>query len=250
VHALTSPQLSAAGFRHAFFTRAGGVSEGSYASLNFSYAVGDDTSRVDENLRRGEVALALAPGRLLYLSQVHGRTVHELDERAFRSNTKALEGDAVVSDCAALGLGVRSADCLPVLLGDPDSGRAAAVHAGWRGLAAEAIAAAVRALGVPGERIVAAIGPHIGPIAFEVSEDVAQVLDACSTARPVSREMGPKPHVDLAAIAVAQLLAAGLQPMRIDRIEGCTWTEADRFFSFRRDGKLSGRHLSAIVPRD
>lgn len=247
--ALTSQKLSAAGFRHAFFTRSGGVSEGPYRSLNFSYTVGDEANRVDENFRRGETELGLSPGRLLYLSQVHGSVVHELDVSAERNRVKTLEGDAVVSDCSALGLGVRSADCLPILLADVESGRAAAVHAGWRGLVRGVIDAALGALGVPGERLIAAIGPHIGPVAFEVSEDVANELAACSNASPVRRDLGLKPHVDLAAIATAQLLAGGVRPDRLERVAGCTHDDADRFFSFRRDGKLGGRHLSAIVPR-
>jgi hypothetical protein len=249
VRALSSQKLAAAGFRHAFFTREGGVSEGPYESLNFSYTVGDDKSRVDENFLRAEAALSLEPGRLVYLSQVHGQSVHQLDDRAWRNDVRLLEGDALVSDCGLLGLGVRSADCVPILIGDPATGRAAAVHAGWRGLVAGAIVAAVRALAVPTEHVVAAIGPHIGPEAFEVSSDVAHQLAACSLAHPVRHDLGTKPHVDLAEIATAQLVASGVERALIERVHGCTVTERERFFSYRRDGKNSGRHLSAIVPR-
>jgi YfiH family protein len=211
--------------------------------------VGDECSRVDENFRAAETALSLAPGRLVYLSQVHGSTVHWLEENARRESVKTLEGDGVVSDCALIGLGVRSADCVPVLLADPETGRAAAVHAGWRGLVRGAIGATVRALAGPAERLIVAVGPHIGPGAFEVSDDVALDLAGCSTASPVLRDRGPKPRVDLLAIATAQLVSSGVAADRIDRIGGCTMSEPERFFSFRRDGPHSGRHLSAIVPR-
>jgi YfiH family protein len=249
VLALTSQKLAAAGFRHAFFTRQGGVSVGPYESLNFSYTVGDEPQRVDENFRRAEAWLSLAPGRLVYLSQVHGSTVVELEASAERQSVKVLEGDALVSSCSELGLGVRSADCIPVLLGDPETGAAAAVHAGWRGLVKGAIREAVCGLAVPAERLIVAIGPHIGPLAFEVSDDVAASLDTCSTASPVLRRPGSKPHVDLARIAVAQLVSSGVPMDQIEHVEGCTATDPTRFFSFRRDGQHSGRHLSAIVPR-
>lgn len=243
---LESHALGRAGFRHGFFTREGGVSEGAYASANFSYGVGDDAHRVDENFRRAEAALGLSPGRLVFLSQVHGNAVLELSADQTRDSARENEGDALVSGCAELGLGVRTADCIPILIGDPETGRAAAVHAGWRGLVRGVIFETVRRMPTA-RRLIAAIGPHIGPLAFEVSADVAGELLACSTARnPVSREYGAKPHVDLAQIAVAQLERAGVAT--IDVVGGCTASEPARFFSFRRDGARSGRHLSAIVP--
>jgi len=244
---LESSLLLQAGFRHGFFTREGGTSKGPHASLNFSYGVGDDADRVDENFAVAEAALGLSPGRLAFLSQVHGNRVVELDAAATRATAQTQEGDAVTSRCTELGLGVRTADCLPILLGDPEAGRACAVHAGWRGLVRGVVFEAVRRFPVP-SRVVAAIGPHIGPSAFEVSDDVALELLGCSSApHPVSREYGAKPHVDLHQIAVAQLRQAGVGS--VDRVEGCTLSEPSRFFSYRRDGARSGRHLSAIVPR-
>jgi YfiH family protein len=241
-----SEALNRAGFRHGFFTREGGISEGAYRSANFSYGVGDDSRHVDENFRRAEAALGLSPGRLVFLSQVHGNAVVELADGETRETARNLEGDAMVSRCEQLGLGVRTADCIPILIGDPATGCAAAVHAGWRGLVRGVILEAVRRMPST-QTLIAAVGPHIGVAAFEVSPDVAGELLDCSTARnPVSREYGSKPHVDLAQIAVAQLERAGVRS--IDVLVGCTVSEPDRFFSFRRDGAKSGRHLSAIVP--
>src|SRR5688572_422563 len=88
---LTSPLLTSVGFRHAFFTRAGGSSRGPYESLNFSYGVGDDPLRVDENFRSAELALGLGPGRLSFLSQVHGNRVVELASGSTREQTKDVE---------------------------------------------------------------------------------------------------------------------------------------------------------------
>ena len=255
---LLSPLLARAGFRHAFFTRLGGASQGPFASLSFSTAVGDAPEHVDENLRRAGGLLGVGSERILYLSQVHGREARFYAEPELRTNTITLEGDAIggsASDCA---FGVRSADCVPVLIADDATGAVMAVHAGWRGVALGAVAAGIECLrkNVPASgRLLAAIGPHISAAAFEVSEDVAgQLLAACpdrgEQALLRHSQTGPeKPHVDLRFIVTQQLLSLGLDSSAIDQVGGCTRIEPELYFSFRRDGKRSGRHLSAIVPR-
>lgn len=248
---LTSPLLERSGFRHAFFTRAGGASQGPYASLSFSLSVGDEPAHVAENLRRAGARLGVSPERIYYLSQVHGITTHRADERLSASEFVELEGDAVMAREGRLACGVRSADCVPILLGDRRSGAVAAIHAGWRGVVAGVVSAAITRLraelGVPGD-LVAAIGPHISVAAFEVSVEVAEQLAAASNESEAIRPGARRPHADLRRIVRAQLVAAGLAPSAIDDVLGCTWSEPERFFSFRRDGAKSGRHLSAIVP--
>lgn len=249
---LTSELLNRSGFRHAFFTRQGGVSEGTFASLNFSVAVGDETEHVSENLRRAGQALAIDSERIYFLSQVHGREVALADGAESRDAFLRREGDVVVSDLPSLACAVRSADCVPVLLGDRVSGAAAAVHAGWRGVAGHAVAAGVehlRALAGGSADLIAAIGPHISLDAFEVSEDVAELLRAASPDSGVVDRSRTRPHVDLRRVVRAQLLAHGLHASSIDDVPGCTVRDEALFFSFRRDGKRSGRLLSAIVPR-
>jgi polyphenol oxidase len=247
---LTSTLLDRAGFRHAFFTRQGGVSLGPYATLNFSYGVGDEAAHVDENFRRAERTLALEPGRLLFLSQVHGCDVVEISAAALRSDVLQQQGDGLTAADPELGLGVRTADCVPVLIACTKSGHAAAAHAGWRGLVSNVIAATVAKLAVEPSSLLAAIGPHIGVNAFEVSDDVAAQLQAAAPHLDVvRREPQQKPHVDLRRIARAQLEGAGIPAANIDDVCGCTYSEPDRFFSFRRDGAHSGRHISVIVPR-
>lgn len=245
--------LARAGFRHAFFTRQGGASEGPFESLSFSTAVGDDPAAVDENLRRAGALLGVDAARILFLSQVHGRVVHFYDGPELRQNTITLEGDAIGGRDRTTAYGVRSADCVPVLIADDESGAVMAVHAGWRGVACRVVEAAVLSLRqhVGGQGLLlAAIGPHISLPAFEVSNDVAAELSAsCPVPGAVHREGFDKPHVDLRFIVTQQLLALGLNEAHVDQVNGCTVLEPARYFSFRRDGKRSGRHLSAIVPR-
>lgn len=248
-----SPLLGRAGFRHAFFTRSGGISTGPFESLSFSTAVGDDPAHVDENLRRAGVALGVDAARVLYLSQVHGKTAHFFTGVEERAHSITLEGDAIGGTRSDSAYGVRSADCVPILLADQASGAVMAIHAGWRGVAGGAVAAGVeclrQAVGHRGE-LLAAIGPHISRAAFEVSDEVAAELAAsCPVPGAVEQVSGARPHVDLRFIVTQQLLALGLAESAIDQVGGCTLREPQRYFSFRRDGKRSGRHLSAIVPR-
>jgi YfiH family protein len=250
---LVSPLLQAAGFRHAFFTRRGGVSTGPFESLSFSTSVGDEPERVLENVRRAAAALGVAPEHLHYLSQVHGARCVRVDSQSLRGEVAQSEGDALVSRDAGVACGVRSADCVPVLLADRRSGAVAAAHAGWRGTVRRVVEAAVVALSEIAEgppELIAAIGPHISLAAFEVSEEVAGELAGASLLGDVvDRSFGERPHVNLRRIIRGQLLGLGLSEQAIDDVPGCTVLEPDRFFSFRRGGAVSGRHLSAIVPR-
>jgi polyphenol oxidase len=254
-----SPILARAGFRHAFFTRLGGASQGPFESLSFSTAVGDDPNHVDENLRRAGTLLGVAAARVLYLSQVHGREARFYASAELRSDLITLEGDAIGGSRSDQAYGVRSADCVPILLADVASGAVMAIHAGWRGVVQGVVEAGVACLrqnlGSAGQ-LVAAVGPHISKRAFEVSEDVAaELAAACPSAeagaRAVERAVDrrAKPHVNLRFIVTQKLLALGLTEASIDHVGGCTVLEPDYYFSFRRDGKRSGRHLSAIVPR-
>lgn len=272
---LESGRLRESGFSHAFFTRLGGVSEGPYESLNFSVTVGDAESNVRVNLGRAAEVLGVDPARVYYLSQVHGRDVCVLAGTESRDAVVEERGDALVSGARGVACGVRIADCVPILIGDPRSGAVAAVHAGWRGVVRGVIAAALAELSrvaatsfgdfVPpsigdvaapsASDFVAAIGPHISVRAFEVGEDVAAELAAVApsgvSALDIvhSDEQGAKPHVDLRRLVRAQLRAEGLVDANIDDVGGCTLSEPELYFSFRRDGARSGRHLAAIVPR-
>jgi YfiH family protein len=249
---LTSPLLEKAGFRHAFFTRVGGVSEGPYASLSFSAAAGDSQKNVDANLERAAAALGVDASRLYFASQVHGCAGVWVMGNEDRKDVLRVEADAVAGENPRAAVCVRIADCVPILVGDRERGAAVAIHAGWKGLVAGVVEqgiAVLRRAGSAPKDLVCAIGPHITLPAFEVSDDVAQALRAASSDKDVVElSYGPKPHVDLARITRAQLIAAGVPGEAVDLVPGCTLREPDRFFSFRRDGAKSGRHLAAIVP--
>lgn len=248
---LESALLRAAGFRHAFFTRNGGVSSGAYSSLSFSVAAGDHPDHVAQNLERASAVLGVAAARIHFLSQVHGRVSVVLTGDEQQVELIRREGDALVSRAPGIACGVRHADCVPVLLADRKSGAVAAAHAGWRGCVSGIVSSAIEALRAlaPEADLVAAIGPHISASAFEVSDDVAATLLAASRDPSIVDHSRPKPHVDLRRMLHAELRAQGLAEHDIDDVPGCTQLEQARFFSFRRDGKASGRHLSAIVPR-
>lgn len=243
--ALSSALLARHGFRHAFFTRRGGVGEGPFESLSFSISAGDRPEHVAENLRRARAALGV--DAILFLSQVHGADVVEVGDDDTEASFVARQGDAVLAARPGVAAAVRVADCAPVLVGATRSGAALAVHAGWRGAVAGVVTAGVTRLRarVGDEPLVAAIGPHISRDAFEIGDDVAAEIARASRVDVIDRA-GAKPRADLRAMLAAELAALGVE---VDHVEGCTLGDRARFFSFRRDGKASGRHLAAIATR-
>jgi polyphenol oxidase len=249
----TSPLLEAAGFRHAFFTRNGGVSPPPWDSLNFASNTGDSRERVAENLEIAARALGVAASRVYFLSQVHGTDARPILAAEDRASVLQVEGDVTLSSAPDVVCGVRSADCVPVLVGDRATGAVCAVHSGWRGTTKNVVRSGVDALrallGAPGD-LIAAVGPHIEACCFEVGADVAAELAACSRAgaRAVVPR-GEKARVDLRMTVRAQLEAMGLGPGSIDDVAGCTVCRPELFHSYRRDGAKSGRLASVIAVR-
>ena len=202
---------------------------------------GSGTESHDEGCAR--VARALdGAGRLLLLRQVHGATVVE----AHWEGTP--EADASVATAPGFLLGIKTADCLPVLLVDPERQLVAAAHAGWRGTAKGVARRAVEALEGRGSRpgdLVAALGPGIGPCCYEVGEEVRGAFGPGGSAffRP-----GPngRPHLDVRAANVRQLVEAGLRPQAIHHLAECTRCRADLYPSYRRDGAAAGRMISFV----
>ena len=250
---LTSHLLTAAGFRHGFFTRLGGVSNGAYTSLNFSTSVGDESSSVLENTARAAAWLELETTSLYCAQQVHGANVIEIPTETTPQSIVALPADALISARPQTACCVRTADCVPLLVGDPNQGRVAAIHAGWRGVVAGIVMRTIERLSEMGskpDQLLVAIGPHIRSAAFEVSEEVAQTIaNVTPRCLVVHRHLGPLPHVALAECVQEQLRIAGVAPGNVDDVGGCTFSDATRFFSYRRQGPASGRHLHAIVSR-
>ncbi len=225
-------------------TRAGGVSRPPYDGLNLATHVGDDPAAVAENRR---LLRACLPDEPLWLQQVHGVEVAIAGRDA-----PGVVADAAVASSPGQVCAVLTADCLPVLLCDERASVVAAAHAGWRGLAAGVLEATVRAMGIGPGRILAWLGPAIGPDAFEVGEEVRQAfLDhhplsaiAFRPALPGTLDEAPKKWLaNLPALARIRLAAMG-----VDRIyggQGCTYRDAGRFFSYRRDGR-TGR-MAAVI---
>jgi YfiH family protein len=249
---LTSPRLLQLGFRHGFSLRIGGANPPSPA-LNQGSFISENRDHLAENYREIERTVGCAPDRLFELTQVHGAVVRPVDSRDRVGDVRRENGDALVTREPSVAVGVRVADCLSLLLADPSTGAVAAVHAGWRGVVAGVVDAAIAALVTRAqtrvERVEVVIFPHIRSCCFEVDESVAGRLAAVCATREVVDNRYRKPHVDLASIVKAQLNLSGITDDRIDDVAGCTRCQADRFFSYRRDGELSGRHLAAIAVR-
>jgi YfiH family protein len=227
---------------HGFTDREGGVSSGRHATLNLGKRWGDEPAAVAENLRRVAAAAGFEPGELRTIRQVHGRVAVRVTEIR-----EGVEGDAVWARAGdgPVVVGVLTADCVPVLLADRSGTAVAAVHSGWRGTVQDIVGATVAALaedGVAPDELVAAIGPCIEVGAFEVGEEVAgQFADPF-----VRRDLGPKPHVDLVAAVRAQLARAGVPEDSIERVGGCTVSDPERYFSYRRDGAGIGQMLAFV----
>lgn len=225
------------GGRALFTTRRGGVSSGPYASLNLGRLTADGDGNVEANRERVAAAVGVAPARLLYGRQVHGPRVRRAIEPPSADRPAAEEdGQATaMSDAAAL---VFTADCLPVMLaGD---GAVAAVHAGWRGLAAGVLEAGVRALrelGASGP-IAAAIGPGAGGCCYEVGEEVHAAFDGADARRD-------ERNLDLKLIARKRLIGAGVDA--VHDVGLCTLcADPALFFSHRRDGGVTGRQVGVV----
>jgi YfiH family protein len=237
--ALVSPEMESAGFLVAFTERSGGVSRGVFTSLNLGLGSGDDTEAVVKN--RGIVRDALGLQALAFARQVHGSTIAPVGpERVgagFSDPGNAVpDADGMTTASSGVALAVLTADCVPVALADPEAGRVAVVHAGWRGVAAGVVSAALRRFSHPA-RLLAAIGPAVGEDHYEVGEDVVAAVSTGTEAAVVARRDGSI-HLDLPGTVAAVIRNHGVR--RIERAEECTACESERFFSYRRDGR-SGR---------
>jgi polyphenol oxidase len=235
------------GLVHGFLGRIGGVSTASYATLNLGYRIGDDERAVDENWRR--VQSTISDATLAKIVQVHGNKIH----LATRDNLDtAPEADGIVTRERGIVLRVLSADCVPILMIDPEHRVIAAIHAGWRGVIANIADEGVRAmtsLGANPQNIRAAMGPSIGPCCFEVDSELAERF--AREIEGASRHSRPgrpaKAYLDLRGIIADQLSASGLARDAINSVGPCTKCASDRFFSRRANGRqITGLQASFI----
>ncbi|MCF6523031.1 peptidoglycan editing factor PgeF [Streptomyces sp. JJ36] len=232
-------QDTASGAHFAFTDRWGGVSAAPYGTLNLGGAVGDDPAAVRENRRRAAAGLGLDPARVVWMRQVHGRTVAVVD-RPWTGEGEPVDG--VVTTRRGLALAVLTADCVPVLLAEPVAGVAGAAHAGRPGLVAGIVPATVRAmteLGADPARIVARTGPAVCGRCYEVPEEMRAAVAGVVPGAYATTRRGT-PAVDVAAGVHAQLAELGVTT--VEQSPVCTLESGDHF-SYRRDrttGRLAG----------
>lgn len=252
---LTSPALARRGIPHGFSTRIGGVSTGMFDSLNLGNPSDlppedrDPPSNIRENFRRILAQMSCGDRTLAEVHQVHGAAVAWADLPRQNPDPKA---DAILTRRADVVVAVRVADCTPVLLATADGSAVAAVHAGWRGVVMGVVPNAIAALREAGATdIIAAVGPCIGPEAFEVgpevAEQVARVFGEDGGNPPIIRPgRGDRSLIDLKEALRRQLIAAAVA--EFDILPHCTHRDAELFYSHRRDRGRTGRTAGLIGP--
>lgn len=256
VRALVCTPLERDGFTNAFSTRLGGVSPFQQNALNLAGFNEDAAENIYENRRR---FLKLFEGEWMLTScwQVHSADVRTVrDTEDVRRDTEHC--DALVTSMPRVLLGVKTADCVPIILGDGRTGACAAVHAGWRGTLASILSRALERMGTEygtrAEDVRAAIGPAAGACCYEVG---AEVIEAFSTKFPNSNHLFTPTRaghalVDLQRANREQLITSGVAPERVHTAPLCTMCRTDLFFSYRREKIPHGRtgRLMAVIGRN
>lgn len=248
---LRSPLLEAAGIRHGYFTRRGGVSTGIYDGLNIGTGSDDDQALVRENRRRVAEWMGVAPDHLITAYQVHSPDVLVVRAPFPGERPKA---DGVVTDRPGIAVGASSADCGPVLFADPKARVIGAAHAGWKGAftgVLENTVATMESLGARRENIVAVLGPSISAANYEVGPEFVDRFTAANATNaayfaPSTRD--GHSMFDLNGYTVDRLARAGV---KADFLGRCTYAEENLFYSYRRTTHRGepdyGRQISAIV---
>ena len=215
-------------------TRAGGFSKDAWSSMNLGFRCGDDPLAVQRNR---EKLLSRLPAAPQWLRQVHGTQVVTCS----RASSEEREADGLVSSSPGQVCAILTADCLPVLFCNRTGNRVAVAHAGWRGLAQGVLQATIRQMNeAPGE-IMAWLGPAIGPEVYEVGKDVRQAFP--EEQGICFRKNGETWMLDLYGVARRILTHLGITSVYGGRF--CTFSDSERFFSYRRDG-VTGRMASVI----
>ncbi len=231
-------------------TRAGGYSRGLYSSFNLAAHVGDLPERVEANR---QYLLEHIGHPVSWIRQVHGCDVATLESSVATAGAGGCEADAVTTRSAGLVCAVLTADCLPLLICDRGGSQVAAVHAGWRGLAAGVITRAVNEFASPAGDLMVYLGPAISQLHFQVGEDVVEAFLESEKERkyaePVKLSFKDDPQevkkyrADLYRLAKSELNGLGVKS--VFGGDRCTYTQSDKFYSYRRDG-TTGRMASLI----
>jgi len=233
--------------RHCVSTRKGGVSVGSFASMNLGYGRGDDDANVDENYRRICGVAGLAREKIVAARQRHGTNIHRVDD----AREPPDDTDGLITNLPGIPLVTFYADCVPLLFCDPVRHVVANSHAGWRGavqnMAAKTVAEMIALYGCDPGDILAGVGPCISRANFEVDADVALRFqeEFAECVFPVTGNPG-KFQIALLETCRLSLLRAGIPPENIELARCCTYGDGDLFFSHRRDGAARGS-LAAFI---
>jgi len=259
VRALVCAPLEADGFVNGFSTRLGGVSDMPANALSLAGFHDDAAENILENRRR---FLKLFPGEwtLAGCWQVHGadvRVVHTIEDAKPAENQlgETVYCDVIVSDAEGVLAGVKTADCVPILIGDPVTGAFAAIHAGWRGTLATAVIAGVERLAkeyaANPEDLRAAIGASAGPCCYEVGSEVTEAFSSkfVDGEKLFTPTRSGHAKVDLLKANRDQLISTGVKPDRIHIAPICTMCRTDLFFSYRKEKSVHGKvgRLMAVI---
>ena len=237
-------------------TRHGGVSEGSYGTFNVNGYCGDEPDHIAQNRKALCKLLQIKTDRLIMPHQVHGTGITQISKTFFllsedirRSATEGI--DALITNVPGVCIGVSTADCIPIIIYDPEHHAASVVHSGWRGTVANiseaTVASMQRAFHSRPEALQAVIGPGISQKNFEVGDEV---YDAFAEAGYPMEEIASREqrwHIDLWRCCQLQLEAAGIPAAQIQTVGICTYDHCDDYFSARRLGTQSGRILTGIL---
>lgn len=245
------------GAPHGFTTRLGGVSQGYLNSLNIGLHRGDCPENVEKNYHILGKAIGFDPMKLVLTKQIHSdivRRVGRNDWGNYMEEGVSPQCDALITKECGTALAIFTADCTPILLHDSVTGAVGAVHAGWRGTAADIAGKTVRAMcrefGCDPQNIRAAIGPNIGPCCFQTDGEVPEAMIAAfgeEAADHIRRE-GEKFYLDLKKINALALKRAGVQQIEISC--DCTVCQPDRFWSHRVHGPQRGSQGAIIVCKE
>lgn len=239
-------------------TRDGGFSSGSYASMNINRYCGDSPVDIDRNVNALCKQLEVKAENIIMPHQTHGIEVRQIGADFLMLDDEIrkmiLEGvDSLITDVKDACIGVSTADCIPIILYDPEHRAVAAVHAGWRGTVGRIVQKTVAVMrptfGTRPEKLSAVIGPGISEDAFEVGDEVYQAFaEAAFNMESISRRTD-KWHIDLPECNRQQLLETGISPDNIASAGICTYNNSERFFSARKLGTASGRIFTGVVLR-
>lgn len=247
---MASPLLSDKAISHGFLTRIGGVSQAPYASLNFDARDTDPAGNVERNRALFHEAFGVGEGRLVTVSQVHGKEVLVLDGSA---PERPVEADAIITNTPGFAIGMMTADCQPVLLFDPVNMAIGAVHAGWKGAALGIVVVTGELMwknyGTRPEDLIVSLGPCIGPCCYKVGWNVLDEYMARHREADCFKEKEGL-RMDISEGNLIQLLGMGVRKENISNDAVCTSCNSDLFFSHRRDNGRTGRQLSFIMLTD